>query len=201
MNKGLKSVLAGMVLLLGLFLGTGALVNMSGRMWGFLFFAGAVMFWLWITREERSAQDKAERAVDAANDKLDEMERAARRIEIKADVPAAGRERVAIRQEAQQQEEAVPQQQTPVQEPAAAPDDLTRINGIGARFAEMLHQAGITTYKQLAALSAAQILDIIRTAGGRKSASMETWAAQAKLAAEGNWDALEQMQQEMNKRP
>jgi predicted flap endonuclease-1-like 5' DNA nuclease len=199
MNRGLKFVLAVIVLLFGLFQGTVAMASresdMSGRLWAFFFVAGAVLFWIWITREERSAHDTAQRAADAANKKMDEMEQAARRIETRADVPPRGKERVVITQA-----EPVMQQEAPAEKPAPAPDDLTRINGIGARFAQMLNEAGITTYSQLSALSSTQIVEIIRAAGGRKSASMETWAEQAKLAAEGNWDALEKLQQELSKR-
>ena len=46
--------------------------------------------------------------------------------------------------------------------PAAAEvDDLTRINGIGPRYAAILASAGITTYKQLAQTDPAELRDIV----------------------------------------
>ncbi len=74
------------------------------------------------------------------------------------------------------------------------PDDLTKIEGIGAYYRDMLINAGITTFEALSKLSQAEIDAIIKQAGGRKSASTATWAEQATLAAKGHWEALSTLQ-------
>lgn len=85
--------------------------------------------------------------------------------------------------------------------PASTPetgDDLQRIEGIGPKYAEILLAAGITSYAQIARMSEDQILDVIRAGGGRKSASMATWAEQAQLAAQGDWEALAALQKSLS---
>src|SRR5215471_7378613 len=70
------------------------------------------------------------------------------------------------------------------------PDDLTRIRGIGARTAEQLQAAGIVTFDDLAALNHDQLMELLR--GPRLHSS--TWPEQARLAAAGDWQALEEFQ-------
>lgn len=96
--------------------------------------------------------------------------------------------------------EPAPLQPPPV-DPTTAPDadqfDLTKIEGIGAKYQEALHNAGITTFEQLAVLSVDQLVEIAQAAGMRRSGSMNTWAEQAALAAKGDWDALQKLQDEL----
>ncbi|GAA3922386.1 helix-hairpin-helix domain-containing protein [Actinoplanes auranticolor] len=77
--------------------------------------------------------------------------------------------------------DAVPAQRSA--EPTA-PDDLTRIEGIGPKMAGALVAAGITTYAQLAATDEAGLRAAIAAAGMRFSPSLVTWPQQAKLLAD-----------------
>ena len=86
----------------------------------------------------------------------------------------------------------------PVAEASGEPDDLTRVEGIGPKYAEILTGAGINTFAQIAAMSEDEIVNLIKSNGGRKSASMATWAEQAKLAAAGDWDGLAKLQDELS---
>jgi predicted flap endonuclease-1-like 5' DNA nuclease len=81
--------------------------------------------------------------------------------------------------------------------PAGA-DDLKVIEGIGPRIAGVLYDAGITTYGQLAT-STPKRLESIMKASGRKLADPTTWPEQAKLAADGDWAALEILQASLKK--
>ncbi len=82
----------------------------------------------------------------------------------------------------------------PVEELAPpTPDDLKRIEGIGPKISSVLQEAGITTFAQLAATDVGQLEQILRAANVRL-ANPGTWPEQAKLAAAGQWDALETMQ-------
>ena len=58
------------------------------------------------------------------------------------------------------------------------PDDLTKIDGIGPKYARVLNEAGVTTFAQLAKIDADAIRDIFRAATGR-SPDPSKWLAQA----------------------
>jgi len=72
-------------------------------------------------------------------------------------------------------------------------DDLAKIEGIGPKAAKVLVEAGITTFAKLAE-SAVEDLHTILSDAGLKMMKPETWAEQAKLAADGDWKALEKLQ-------
>ena len=77
-----------------------------------------------------------------------------------------------------------------------AEDDLTLIFGIGpARFAR-LREAGITTFAALAIADIDQLHDILSGVGGG-IADVATWAEQASLAAKGDWEGFEAMQEQL----
>jgi hypothetical protein len=76
------------------------------------------------------------------------------------------------------------------------PDDLKKIEGIGPKTSGVLAEAGITTFAQLAAMEAGDITTILREAGLRLG-DPSTWAEQAALAAKGDWDGLEKLQDEL----
>lgn len=84
----------------------------------------------------------------------------------------------------------------PLTEPAA-PDDLKIIEGIGPKIETILHQAGIYTFAALAEASVAQLEQIVREDAGIRVAFPDTWPNQARLAAAGNWAALETLQDEL----
>lgn len=74
-----------------------------------------------------------------------------------------------------------------------AGDDLVKIEGIGPKVAKALNEAGITTFAQLAESSVGDLQGIL-TEAGLKMMNPETWIDQAKLAAAGDWKALEKLQ-------
>jgi predicted flap endonuclease-1-like 5' DNA nuclease len=83
--------------------------------------------------------------------------------------------------------------------PAAEPEDLTRIEGIGPRIAEILNGVGIQKYAQLAGTPANRLRDILREAGPRfRLADPASWPEQARLAGEGKWEQLQELQDGLN---
>ena len=75
------------------------------------------------------------------------------------------------------------------------PDDLKRIEGIGPRIAGILNAAGITTFEALSLTSVERLREILVAAELRGSfGDPTTWPEQARLAAAGLWDDLQQMQ-------
>lgn len=79
----------------------------------------------------------------------------------------------------------------------ATPDDLKIIEGIGPKIEGILHEAGIHTFAALAAASVAQLEQIVREDAGIRVAFPDTWPEQARLAAMGDWTALETLQDEL----
>lgn len=77
--------------------------------------------------------------------------------------------------------------------PAATPDDLIVIEGIGPKISAILIGEGVTTFAQLVDADVAQISTILRNAG-ITTANPSTWAQQAELARDGQWDALKELQ-------
>ncbi len=78
-------------------------------------------------------------------------------------------------------------------------DDFKKIEGIGPKIAELLNNAGISTFVELANTNADKIKGILEDAGSRyKSHDPTTWPAQAKMAAVGEWDKLKNWQDQLD---
>lgn len=74
-------------------------------------------------------------------------------------------------------------------------DDLKIVEGIGPKIEELLHDAGIKTWKELGEASTVHLQEILSNAGDRfRMHNPETWAEQAMLAHEGKWDELREYQ-------
>jgi predicted flap endonuclease-1-like 5' DNA nuclease len=71
----------------------------------------------------------------------------------------------------------------------AQPDDLAMLEGIGPKIASVLQAAGISTFSQLASADLNRITQVLQDAGLRL-ADPATWPEQARLAAEGKWEEL-----------
>ncbi|MBC7883855.1 MAG: hypothetical protein H7X99_00165 [Saprospiraceae bacterium] len=74
-------------------------------------------------------------------------------------------------------------------------DDLKAVEGIGPKIEELLHNAGIKTWKALSETAVSSIQSILDAAGPKfKLADPETWPKQSELAAEGKWDEFQTYQ-------
>ena len=78
-------------------------------------------------------------------------------------------------------------------------DDLKVIEGIGPKIASVLNAVGISSFRQLADLSPARILEILGNADPRllRLADPTTWPQQAQLAADGAWDELQKLTEQL----
>ena len=84
--------------------------------------------------------------------------------------------------------------------PAAAPtpsraptggDDLTMIEGIGPKIADVLRSSGLASFTMLSVTSPDRIRDLLAEEGGSfVNHDPTTWPDQAQLAANGEWDKL-----------
>lgn len=78
-------------------------------------------------------------------------------------------------------------------------DDLKKIEGIGPKVQEHFNAAGINTFQDLAKASQDQLKEILENAGARyKNMDPTTWPEQAQLAADGKWDDLKKLQDELD---
>ncbi len=74
-------------------------------------------------------------------------------------------------------------------------DDLTIVEGIGPKIAELLKNNDISDWKALAKADTSALKDILKSGGERFAMhDPSSWADQASLAHEGKWEALEKFQ-------
>ena len=75
-------------------------------------------------------------------------------------------------------------------------DDLKKLEGIGPKVEKVLNNAGVTAYADLVGKGAKKI-DEILDAAGLQMMDSSGWIEQAELAAKGDWDALDQLMDEL----
>jgi predicted flap endonuclease-1-like 5' DNA nuclease len=73
------------------------------------------------------------------------------------------------------------------------PDDLIKIEGIGPKVSTIVAAAGITTFAELEATGVDRLRAILEEAGIH-TIDPTTWPQQSRLAAQGKWDELQELQ-------
>jgi len=83
--------------------------------------------------------------------------------------------------------------------PKAKVDDLKKIEGIGPKIAQILVEAGIDSFAKLAKANPDDIRNLLVEKGGKRYAmhNPDTWPKQAQLAADGKWDELQTLQDQL----
>ena len=77
-------------------------------------------------------------------------------------------------------------------------DDLTKLEGIGKKIAEILIASGIASFEILSKASPKKLRTILDAAGKKfKTHDPTTWPKQAKLAAADKWSELKKLQAEL----
>ena len=80
----------------------------------------------------------------------------------------------------------------------AVEDDLTKIEGIGPKVEGLLKAEGITTFAILAKRTPEELDTILDAAGSiYKAMDESSWPQQAALAADGKWEELTKLQDEL----
>ena len=78
-------------------------------------------------------------------------------------------------------------------------DDLKKIEGAGPKAAEALVNAGLDTFAKVADAKAEDLSNILSEASSRLSHIVTvTWPKQARLAADGKWDELKELQDRLD---
>ncbi|MFQ5445445.1 MAG: hypothetical protein ACE5FF_00790 [Saprospiraceae bacterium] len=79
--------------------------------------------------------------------------------------------------------------------PPPKPDDLRKIEGIGPKIEKLINDMGVWTYRQLADTSVEDLQKMLDDAGpAYRITDPGTWPEQAKMAADGKWDELNELQ-------
>ncbi|MGK0366402.1 MAG: large subunit ribosomal protein L27 [Saprospiraceae bacterium] len=74
-------------------------------------------------------------------------------------------------------------------------DDLKMVEGIGPKIEGLLHEGGIKTWQNLADAPEADVQKVLDDAGPRyRMHQPKTWAMQAQMAANAEWERLEKYQ-------
>ena len=82
---------------------------------------------------------------------------------------------------------------------AAKADDLKKIEGVGPKAAEAMVAAGLDTFTKVAKTKPEAIATILSEASSNLAHLVtETWPKQAKLAADGKWDELKELQDRLD---
>lgn len=85
----------------------------------------------------------------------------------------------------------------PAEAPREVADNLVKIEGIGPKINDILHEAGIYTFADLAKTEVERLREILLAAGLRVN-DPTTWPEQAALAAAGKWEEFQALQDELD---
>src|SRR5690606_36208159 len=118
------------------------------------------------------------------------------KVAAKAEKPAAKKAKPA---QVEAKDEEKKEKAAPKKAAKAKADDLTLIEGVGPKIAEVLAGAGLADFAGVAAKSAEELKAILVAAGDQfNTAVTDTWTEQAKLAADGKFDELKKWQDELD---
>ncbi|MDX1941531.1 MAG: hypothetical protein SFU99_13315 [Saprospiraceae bacterium] len=107
-------------------------------------------------------------------------------------------EAISLETPAETETKTTPAKKAPAKKVENTADDLTKIEGIGPKIAEILSAKGIASFTDLTKAKAKGLKTILEEAGSRyKMHDPTTWPQQAKLAAKGDWDKLAALQEEL----
>jgi ribosomal protein L31 len=155
-----------------------------------------------IVTDVKVAKTKTRKSVQSLSDliKEDEVAEEVKPAKVKYVKPAPVAEVVEAAPEVVSEnvvEEAASQNVETETEATSTPVDLTIVEGIGPKIAELLISKGISTFAQLADAPAADIQAILdeNSLGGHKA---DTWAEQAALARDGKMEELETLKKELD---
>ncbi len=77
-------------------------------------------------------------------------------------------------------------------------DNFEIIEGIGPKINQVLHAAGVQRFTELASMDVAAISKILDAAGPNfKLANPESWCEQSRLCADGEWEKLKALQDQL----
>ena len=112
----------------------------------------------------------------------------------KAAKPKAAPQVEALKTEAAQAEKSKSETKPKKAAATGEVDDLTKLEGVGKKMAAALVAGGFDSFAKIAAASEDELRAAIEAAGMKLAPSLATWPEQAALAAAGDWDGLQTLQ-------
>jgi len=191
------------------------LIEKEGKMHWLSFFIGLLIGWVieWLLdvlfwRRRSGGADDAEARIRALEDELARRKvRTAELTDCEARVQAQAQEvqRLSAQLDAARAEGEGLREQlaaagagVALSAAAVEPDDLRKIEGIGPKIARILQDHGVHTFAQLAQVQVDHLRELLQQAGSRfRIADPTSWPEQARLATQGDWDALGRLQDEL----
>ncbi len=144
--------------------------------------------------EELVEKPKAEKIAKEESVAPKKVTKAAPKAEKPAKEEATSKPAKAAAPKKAEKEEAAPKKTAK----AAKADDLKLVEGIGPKIAELLNAEGIVSFNDLAKAELSKIQEILDAAGPKYNIhDPGTWSHQAKLAADGKWDELMELQDKL----
>ncbi|MCG2461521.1 30S ribosomal protein S2 [Flavobacteriaceae bacterium F89] len=141
--------------------------------------------------ERKSEKQSEEEGKDAAKN-----EKKAKKAEKTGAVEEAPKVKDVPEKEIKTKKEEAPKKKAPKKEAGTEADDLTKVEGIGPKISEIFQNSGINTFGDLAEKSEDELREILTDAGSKyASKNPASWPKQAKMAAKGQWDKLEEWQE------
>ena len=116
-----------------------------------------------------------------------------------APAPAAAEEKIVMAAAAPVVEETpvVEAPKAKKEKAASGEDDFRKIEGIGPKISQLIKDAGIPTFADLAKTEVEKLKEILDEAGSRyRMHDPSSWPLQSGMAAEGKWDELKVWQDE-----
>ncbi|SDG82982.1 50S ribosomal protein L21 [Winogradskyella thalassocola] len=113
-------------------------------------------------------------------------------------ITASGAKKAAPKKEVKKAEPKVEAKAAPKKATGKA-DDLKKIEGAGPKAAEALVAAGFETFEKVANAKPEELSTVLSEASSRLAHIVtDTWPKQAKLAADGKWDELKELQDRLD---
>ena len=152
-------------------------------------------------KSEKQGEKEGKEEAKPEAPKKAEVKTKAQEVAPKKEEATAAKEAVAavkeeVKKEAPKKEEKKEEApKKPAKAKAAKGDDLTKIEGVGPKAAEALTNAGLETFAKVAKADAEKMKAILTEASSRMAhLDTNSWAKQAKMAADEKWDELKAWQ-------
>ncbi|TVZ52125.1 50S ribosomal protein L21 [Dokdonia sp. Hel_I_53] len=115
-------------------------------------------------------------------------------------IATSGKKKAAPKKETKKADEkAAAPKKAAASKKASKADDLKKIEGVGPKAAEAMVNAGMDTFAKVAKAKPEEIEAALAEASSRLASLVaNTWPEQAALAAEGKWDELKELQDNLD---
>jgi predicted flap endonuclease-1-like 5' DNA nuclease len=184
----MESIIGGDYLSAAQLQSTGPGLGLSDWAWVVLFIVVVVIVWVLLAMNTRQSEKEQESLEQQVESEAEETEHETDHSEVDPPTPEESEKvrQPALFEAGEVQEEAE----------QAEPDDLKKIEGIGPKVQSILAENGIQTFKQLENADPENLKRVLKEQG-LSMIDPASWHEQASLAAAGDLDGLEKLQEQL----